>query len=224
MAKIIRHSYPKELSIGLLLLVFVVTFFLSGGIFEKKQPDLGAWSSIFLGEFLVSCSMVIMVIILWEEVLFPVKVKPTEEGGELFRNHRTKLLIQALFYLIIPIIVVYVYVSFNVILFRFIPWAVVCIVAPVAGKLISGINNYNDFLKLTKERIEFKNNHETGVFEVADIKGIMPIKDDRGVLHKIQVKLADGTVTIDLDEMELEAYFEAIDKSLVTNYKNLLIQ
>lgn len=223
MAKIIRHSYPKELSVGLLLLVFVVSFFLSGGIFAKNQPDLNEVFSVSLGEFLVAGSMVIMVMILWEEVLFPVKVKPAPEGGAVFRNHRTKLLIQALIYLTIPVIVVFIYVTYAVNAFRFFAWAGVCTIVPVVGKLASGIRNYNDFLKLTKNKIEYKNNQEVGSFELKDIQSIELIKDERKVLHKVQVHLTSGTqVTIDLDEMELEAYYESIDKFITNSYGSLL--
>jgi hypothetical protein len=223
MAKIVRHSYPRELSIGLLLLVFVVTFFLSGGIFEKNQHNLNGSISIYFGEFLVSGSAVILTIILWEEVLFPVKVKPAEGNGAIFRTHRTKLLIQTLIYLTIPCIVVYIYITYYIIPFRFFPWAIVSIVAPVAGKLVSGIKNYNDFLTLTKSRIEYKNNQEVGAFELAEVKSIILIKDETDVLHKIQLELIDHkTITIDLDEMELEAYYEEIDKFITVNYKTLL--
>ena len=223
MAKVIRHSYPKELSVGLLLLVFVVSFFMAGGIFAKNQPDLSGFTSVSLGQFLVAGSMVIMVMILWEEVLFPLKVKPAPEGGAIFRNHRTKLIIQALIYLTIPVIVVFIYVTYNVNAFRYFVWAGVCTIVPVIGKLASGIRNYNDFLKLSRNKIEYKNNHEVGSFGLSEIKSIELVRDERQVLHKIQLELiSSNPVTIDLDEMELEAYFEVIDKFITNSYTSLL--
>jgi len=222
MAKIIRQTYPLEVSIGILLLVFALSMFLSGQIFEIKQPDLNEGKNLYLGMFLVSTSVIIMLLILWEEFLFPVKINQ-EEGKAVYRNHRTKLKKQALIYCIIPAIFIFIYLHYEVNLVRYCIWAVICVVTPVVGKLISGINNYNDFLVLTNERIEFKNNEKVGNIELQDIKKIIPIRDQRHVLYKVQVLLTDDTlITIDLDEMELEAYFGSIDGFISTHYGWLL--
>jgi hypothetical protein len=222
MGKIIRPTYPKELSIGLLLLVFGISFFLSGQIFDTHAVDPAKNSNVYLGMSLLSVAVIIMVLILWEEFLFPVKIKP-ESGGMVFRNHRTKLINQALIYCAIPVIFVFIYVNYKVNHVYFILWALVCLVSPVAGKLISGIKNYNDFLKLAADSIEYKNNHEVGTFGLKDIQWIMLIKDERKVLHKIQLLTIDNKqVTIDLDEMELEAFYISIDKYISANYKSLL--
>ena len=222
MGKIIRHSYPKELSIGLLLLVFALSFFLSGQIFEIPMRSLNDGKNMYLGMFLLSSAVLIMVLILWEELLFPVKVKH-DGGGVVFRNHRTKIINQALIYLAIPAIFIFIYTEYEVNLIRFIIWAAICLVLPVVGKLISGINNYNDFLKLTDDTLEYKNNKEVGKFDLKDIQHIVLVKDDRKVLHKIQLIMTNKTeVMIDLDEMELEAFFDFIDKYITTHYSKLL--
>jgi hypothetical protein len=222
MGKIIRKTYPLEFSIGLLLLVFALSFFLSGQIFEISHRELDGGRNTYLGMFLVSCAVVIMLLVLWEEFLFPVRVKPVNDGV-VFRNHRNKLKKQVLIYCVIPAIFGFIYVKYDVNLVRFTVWAAVCIIAPVTGKLISGIKNYNDFLSLTKDTIEYKNNEKVGAFRLTDLQHITLIKDERSVLHKIQLLTSDNNhVTIDLDEMELEAFFDSIDKFISVRYKNLL--
>ena len=222
MGKVIRPRYSIEISIGVLLLIFALSFFLAFQIFDIKGPELNEGRNIYPGIVLVSVAVIIMVLVLWEEFLFPVKVKP-ENGGLVFRNHRNKLKTQLLIYLLIPVIFVFVYTEYEVNLIRFLVWATICIVAPVAGKLISGIKNYNDFLKLNDDSIEYKNNEKAGIYSLKDIHHIDLIKDDRNVLHKIQLALTNNSqVIIDLDEMELDVFIVAIDKLMTTRYKNLL--
>jgi hypothetical protein len=50
--KVIRPTYPKELSIGLLLLIFVIAFFLSGQIFSEAPTAAGLHA--YIGMFMVS--------------------------------------------------------------------------------------------------------------------------------------------------------------------------
>lgn len=222
MAKVIRPRYSIEFSIGILLLIFVLSLFLSGQIFEIPGPDGNEGKNVYLGMFLVSIAVIIMLLVLWEEFLFPVKVKP-DKDGIVFRNHRNKLKTQLLIYCTIPVIFGFVFVEYEVNLFRFLLWAGICIVLPVAGKLISGIRNYNDFLKLTNEVIEYKNNEKVGRFELKTILQITPIRDDREVLHKVELVLMNGEqVIIDLDEMELEAFIASIDLFLTTHYAALV--
>jgi hypothetical protein len=220
MAKIIRNTYPKEISIGLLLLVFAVSAFLSHQIFEVHPPGLNEGKNTYIGAFMVGGAVVIMMLVLWEEFLFPIHVKL--DGDEVvFRNHRSKLKKQALIYLLIPIIFVVVYNMYAINIIRFLVWAAICMILPVAGKLISGLKNYNDFLKLTDDTIEYKNNEKEGVFELKTVQQILLIKDDRKVLHKIQLILSDNQpVLIDLDEMEIEAFYISIDEYLNKHYKD----
>jgi hypothetical protein len=222
MGKIIRKTYPVEFSIGLLLLVFALSFFLSGQIFEIPHRELNQGKNTYVGMFLVSCAVVIMLLVLWEEFLFPVRVKSVN-GGVVFRNHRNKLKKQVLIYCVIPAIFGFIYREYEVSLVSFIVWAAVCIILPVTGKLISGIKNYNDFLSLTNDTIEYKNNEKAGTFKLVDVHQITLIKDERSTLHKIQL-LTTGSnhVIIDLDEMELDAFFDAIDKFITARYKSLV--
>jgi hypothetical protein len=224
MAKIIRPTYPVEFSIGLLILIFVLSFFLSSQIFDVRWRELMDGTNVYFGMFLISSAVVIMVLILWEEFLFPIKIKPGADGM-VFHNHRTKLKTQLLIYFIIPAIFIFVYFYFGpkINTIRFIIWAAICTIMPVAIKLVSGINNYNDFLKLTDDRIEYKNNQESGIFYVKDIQRITPIRDERKVLHKMDVSTAQGgNVTIDLDEMELEAFLDSIDHFITAHYPALV--
>lgn len=222
MTKIIRKTLPRDISVGVLVIIFAIVFFLAGQLFEKNQPNIEQFTSIYLGEFLVSTAVIVMILILWEEILFPVKIKP-DGDGLLFRNHATKLIVQALIYLIIPAIVVFLALTYKVSPFRFYGWAAVCTILPVVGKLVSGINNYNDFLKLTTSSIAYKNNEKEGVIELKDIQQIRMIKDDSNDLQKLELNLTSGApITIDLDEMELEAYYESIEEYITTHYKSSL--
>jgi hypothetical protein len=222
MAKTIRPTYPKEFSVGILILIFALSLFLSSQIFKVAHQEADGGPNVYIGMVLISVAVIIMLLILWEELLFPVKVKPSADGVE-FRNHSTKLKTQLLIYCIIPVIFVAVYVMYEVEHVRFFIWAAICIVLPVVGKLLSGIKNYNDFLRLTNRTIEYKNNEKHGVFALTDLQQITLVRDERKVLHKIQLLTTNqSSVMIDLDEMELEAFLGSIDKFVTANYKNLL--
>jgi hypothetical protein len=221
MAKIIRPTYPLEFSIGMLILIFALSSFLSFEIFSVKWHDVMDGGSPLLGMVLAGVAVVIMSLIVWEEFLFPVRIKPAKEEI-VFRNHFTKLKTQVLIYCAVPFIVGFVYFNYEVSLFPFFIWAAICMLAP-AGKLFSGIKNYNDFLKITNDAIEYKNNEKRGLLRVGEIREIVLIRDEANVLHKIQViMLNKNQETIDLDEMELEAYYQAIDEFIKGHYKGLL--
>lgn len=224
MAKTIRPTYPVEFSVGLLLLIFVLSFFLSSQLFDVGWRELieGTNKSAYVGMFLISSAVIIMVLILWEEFLFPIKIKPGKDGV-VFRNHRTKLKTQLLTYCIIPAIFAFVYFNFEIHVVRFIIWAALCTILPLGIKLMSGIKNYNDFLKLTDKTIEYKNNEKSGVFAVDDIQRITLIRDESGLLHKVQVSTAKSNEIIDLDEMELEAFLNSIDQFMLAHYKSLFV-
>ena len=221
MAKIIRPTYPVEFSIGLLLLIFVLSSFLSFEIFEMQWHEVTEGGSQTFGMLLSGVAVVIVALILWEEFLFPVRIKPVEDQI-VFRNHFTKLKTQVLIYCLIPAIVVFLYFDYEISPVAFFIWAAVCIISPV-GKLMSGIKNYNDFLKLTNDAIEYKNNEKEGVLRVREIQEIVLIKDEADVLHKVQVQMQNNSnVTIDLDEMELEAFYHTIDEFIKGHYKGLV--
>jgi hypothetical protein len=151
-----------------------------------------------------------------------VHIKPKKDEV-VFRNHLTKLKTQVLIYFLIPLIFGFIYFYYEVNHVRFFIWALVCTVLPVVGKLMSGIKNYNDFLKLTDDTIEYKNNEKEGVFRVKEIDRITLIKDESDVLHKVQVSMTNGSqILIDLDEMELEAYLETIQSFIISHYKGLV--
>ncbi len=224
MGKVIRPRYPVEFSIGFILLIFVLAFLLSSQIFRASWHQLidGTAAYELFGMFLVSVAVIIMVLILWEEFLFPVRIKPVADGV-LFRNHGRKLKMQLLIYLLIPAIFAFVYLDFEVRLIRFSIWAGICIIMPVVARLGSGIKNYNDFLRLTNHEIEYRNNQEAGTYKVQDIRKIVAIRDEKKVLHKIQLLTSDNKeVMIDLDEMELDSFLGSIDKFLTFRYKSLL--
>lgn len=220
--KVVRKSYRRDVSFGLMVIIFSVVFFLAGQLFEKHQPHLGGFIDLNFGKALVSIAVIVMILILWEEILFHIHIKPVDDGL-IFRNHATKLKFQALIYMVIPLIIVFLYVNYQVNVFRFFSWAIVVTGLPVIGKLKSGIKNYNDFLKLTVSTIQYKNNELEGTYPLSDLRRIVLIKDDSHVLHKLKLELASGDpVTIDLDEMELEEFYEAINKYIDEHYQSLL--
>jgi hypothetical protein len=221
MAKVIRPAYPAQFSIGLLLLIFVLSFFLSAQIFEVSFSEMKEGTPVYFGMFLVSCAVMVVVLVLWEEFLFPIKIIPTEAGA-VFRNHRNKLKTQVLIYCLIPVIYIFLYFRYEVDTIRFFIWATISIVAPVAGKLVSGINNYNDYLKVTNDVIEFRNNEKAGSFPVGRIQNITLMRDERNVLHNILVAVDGKEVEISIDEMELDAYYEAIDSFIINHYPELV--
>jgi hypothetical protein len=222
MGKIIRSTYPAGFSIGVLLLIFIIATFLSHQIFEVPIHDLDQNINVYYGMFLVGVAVIIMTLIMWEEILFPIKLKAVD-GGLVFRNHRTKLKAQVLIYFSIPAIFTFIYFEYEVNHIRFFLWAAACMIPPVIEKIFSGLNNYNDYLQLTSEKIEYKNNEKVGSFKLKDLQSIAVINDERNIIQKIQlIHKNDAEVIIDLDEMELEAFYSSISKYITTNYKHLL--
>jgi hypothetical protein len=221
MGKIIRATYPREFSVGLLLLIFALVFLLSSQIFDVRWRDLLEGTNAYFGMLLVAFAVVVMVVIIWEEFFFPVRVKHSD-GGVIFRNHTNKLHIQLLIYCIIPAVFVFVYTKFKINNIRFFVWAAICTLLPVVIKLISGVKNYNDFLKLTNDTIEYKNNKKEGVLALKDIQRLTLIRDERKVLHKIEVSTNGQSLIIDLDEMELDAFLDEVDKFITEHYRKFL--
>ncbi|MBX9851931.1 MAG: heavy metal transporter [Cytophagaceae bacterium] len=222
MPKIIRPTYPAQFTVGLLSLIFIISCVASYQVFDLSNHDPNENASVYFGMFLCGLAVVIMALILWEEFLFPVKIKEVE-GGMIFRNHGTKLKTQALIYCIIPIIFVFLLLEYEVKPVRFFIFAAICIVAPLIEKLSSGIKNYNDFLMLTDEKIEYKDNEKQGEFYVKDIDNITIVKAEGNIIHEIQIYLkSSNCVIIYLDQMELDAFYESICTFITTHYKQLV--
>lgn len=222
MKNVIRKTYPIEFSVGLLLLIFLISFFLSSQLFDVPWRDLikGETTNAYVGMSLVSFSLIVVVLILWEEFLFPVKVKPGKDGV-VFRHHRTKLKTELLIYCLIPAIYIFIYLNFEIRIIRFLIWAAICTIVPII-KLSSGVNNYNDFLRLAGGSIEFRNNEKSGVFRLTDIQRIKLMRDENNVLHKLEIITGNNSTIIDLDEMELDAFLGSIDQFMMAHYKKVI--
>ncbi|WP_045464021.1 hypothetical protein [Sporocytophaga myxococcoides] len=221
MRKLIRPTYPKEFSIGLLLLIFIFSTFLSHQIFDVPFLELSN-SNVYPGMILVGIAVIIMVLIIWEEFLFPIKIKEVN-SKIVFRNRRNKLKTQLFIYLFIPAIFGFIYYKYEINQIRFFLWAAVCIIAPVVEKIASGINNYNDFLKLTNDSIEFRNNKKAGSVKLKEVLHLSLVKDEQGVIKKIQLLMLNNEeVIIDLDEMELEVYYDSISNYITKHYEHML--
>jgi hypothetical protein len=222
MKKVIRKAYPLEVSIGLLLMILFVSFFLSRMLFIMPVGAKEVGPNLYLGMFLASASVLITVLILVEEFLFPTKIKEID-GGVLFRNHSTKLKMQWFIYLCIPVAFTFIYLTYDVNIIRFSVWAAICILAPIVGKLVSGLHNYKDFLKLTPEVIAYKDNEKEGNMPMASIEGLRILKDESKFLQKLEISLKDGRqVVIDIDKMELDDFLEAIEQYITTQYSKVL--
>ena len=223
MRKLIRPTYPAQFSIALIVLIFVISSMLSYMIFTIPFHAFNENKQIYLGMFLVGMAVVIMLLIIWEEFLFPIKVKEIN-GGMVFRNHRTKLKMQLLIWCTIPAIFIFIYLEFEVNLIRFLFFAAICIVTPLIEKITSGINNYNDFLKLTDEKIEYKDNEKEGSFVTKDIQNISIIKEE-GYIKELKLTFKNNTfVNIHLHEMELDAFYDSINNYIHSHYSHLLIE
>lgn len=222
MGKVIRSTYPAEFSIGILILIFGIAGLLSHQIFDSSAYGPDENETVYFGMFLVSMAVVIMVLIMWEEILFPVSLKEID-GGMMFRNHRTKLRIQLFIYLTIPAIFTFIYLEYEVNHIRFWIWAAVCMVPPVLEKIFSGINNYNDFLQLTNEFVSYKNNEKEGVYQINTVQNLEILNDERNIIEKIKLVFKNNdTLIIDLDEMELDDFYIAIENYIKTHYQHLL--
>ncbi len=222
MPNVIRKTYPAGISTGLLILLYTLVFFLSQQIFTVSYDDLDEHKNVLFGMFLAATAFIIMVLILWEELLFPVKLREVN-GGMIFHNHRNKIQTQILIYCTIPAIFCFIYVEYEVNYIRFFIMAAICIIVPVVGKIGSGIKNYNDFLRITDEEVEYKDNEKMGIYETKNIQTFTIITHDREHTHQIELLFKDNsTVMIDLHEMELEEYYYFIYDYLKAHYGHML--
>lgn len=220
--KLVRSSHPAESNVLLLSYIFLTTCFFSYQMFGVSFKELLHWQKVYIGMFLTGAAVSIMVAIVWEEMLFSIKAIKVN-GGMVFRNHRTKLKTQIFLYSLIPAIFCFIYFNFEVNLTHFCVWAAICMIPPVVEKIVSGINNYNDFLKLTRNDIAYKNNEKEGSFDTKDVQNITIIDDTKKIEKKILLQFRNkDLVTIDLHEMELDAFYDSIDKFIKSEYKHLL--
>lgn len=223
MRKLVRPVYPMEVSGVIICLIFLLTCSFSYHVFDAHFHfhDAEKHKAAYWGMFLVGVAAVMAMLIIWEEILFPIVVKQ-REGSLKVRNRRKKIQMQALMYAVIPVIFAFIYYNYHVNTFHFMAWMSVCMIAPVAAKLVGGIKNYNDYLKLSSSEIEYKNNKKTGKYSLAKIEYIRVVKDRHNILSKLKLGMNNSEVTIDLDEMELDAFYETIQDYLQRTYKNLL--
>jgi len=223
MKKLVRPVYPVEISGVIICLIFLLTYFFSYHIFDAHFHfrDAQMHKAAYWGMFLVGIATVMATLIIWEEILFPVVVKQSADYLKV-RNRRKKLHAQALLYLVIPVIFAFIYFNYHVNTFHFMAWMSVCLLAPLMQKLFSGIRNYNDFLNLSTSEIEYKNNKKQGKFLLAKVEYIQMVKDSDNILSKLKLGMNNSEVTIDLDQMELDAYYDTIQDFMQKTYKNIL--
>jgi hypothetical protein len=173
------------------------------------------------GMGLIGIAVVLMTLIIWEEILFHVKVKEIK-GGLIFRNQRKKIRTQLLLFIPIPVIFTFIYQEYDIKFSHFLVWAAVCILLPAIEIVVSGIRSRRNFLKLTSRMIKYKNNGKEGCFDTKDIQNITIIKENR-FIKKIQVFFTNNdNVIIDIDEMHLHAFYDSIYTFIKIHYKHLL--
>ena len=221
MKKLVRPAYPIEVSVLMLCAIFLYTWFCSHQIFDGRLQYAEHRKIAYVGMLLVGIAVVIATLVVWEELLFPVRIKHHEDTLKV-RNHRRKLQIQVLLYLTIPMIFSVIYFTFKINLFHYLLWAAPCILIPIVVRLFSGIKNYNDYLMLSSSEIEYKNNEKEGKFPLAKVEYIRVIKDSHNTLSKLKLGVNNSEVTIDLDEMELDAFYGTIQEFVQRTYKNIL--
>lgn len=220
--KTIRDSKPAETNVLMLAYIFFIACFFSFQMFGVRFHDFPNWGNAYWGMALMGAAATLMVTIVWEDMVFPVKEKKID-GGLEFRNHQTKLNTLILLYLAIPVILAIIYNLHEVDTFHFSIWSAVCLVPPVVGKLFSGVKNYNDFLRLTTKEIQYKNNEKVGTFQIKDVRNLSIVLSDDKVDKKFILTLANNEqVDIDLHEMELDDFYESIDHFIASHYQSLL--
>ncbi|HSZ72273.1 MAG TPA: hypothetical protein VK750_06315 [Cytophagaceae bacterium] len=218
----VRSSYPVEMSAILLIGIFLLSCFFSHYVFDVPLHEAEHRETIYFGMFLIGIAVVLATLVVWEELLFHVRLKRIADDGVLFRNNPNKLLIQICIYLCIPIIYAYVYLNYKVDHLFFIIWLAACMGVPVINKLKSSIENYHDFLKFTPTEIEYKNNEKTGLFLISQISSIRILKNQQTMTEKLEITYNGDIVIIDLNEMELEGFFDPIEHYIEDHYTSLL--
>jgi hypothetical protein len=222
MKKLIHTSYPAEINVIILFSLFLISCFFSYELFDVRFHNPDHLKNAALGMVLVGVATVLMVLILWEEILFKAKAKEIS-GGLVFRNRRKKLKAQILLFSGIPVIFTFIYLEYDLNLLHFVIWSAVCMVIPAIEIIVSGINNHKSYLTLTNRMIKYKNNNREGSFETRVVRNITIIKDDKSFVKKIQVLFTNNHhLIIDLDEMHLNAFCDPIHKFIKANYKDLL--
>ncbi len=221
MRTLIRPTYPTSVNVIILAFMFLVASFFSYEMFDVHYHNPHHLKNATLGMGLIGVSVVLMTLVIWEEILFHVKVKEIK-GGLIFRNQRKKVKMQLLLYVPIPLIFTFVYQEYDLKVTHFMVWALVCIVLPAIEILVSGIRSHRNFLKLTSRMIKYKNNNKEGCFDTKDIRNITIIKE-KGFIKKIQLLFTNNDqVIIDLDEMHLHEFYNSIYSFIKIHYKHLL--
>jgi hypothetical protein len=227
MKTLIRSSHKVEITLFILLNLFSFSVLFSYEMFDVRFHNPEHLENSWPGMVLIGVAAILAVMILWEELLFQVKVKEIN-GGLIFRSHRKKFRIQLLLFCGIPAIFTFIYFEYDVKLSHLMIWAFFCIVLPAIEVVMSGINNHRYFLKLTNRMIKFKNHEKEGTYATADLRNITIIKESTKrsfSLKKIELSFSNNnTVLIDLDEMNLHIFYESIYTFIKTHYKHLLIE
>jgi hypothetical protein len=173
---------------------------------------------------LMGVAVVIMLLIIWEEILFSIKIKEIKEGM-IFRIRRKKLKTQILLYCVLPLIFGFIYLEYDLKISHFIIWVILCMGIPAVEIISSASNTYNTYLKLTNNLIKYRNNKKEGTYKTEEIRSITMLKDERGIFSKIQLLLiTNDEVMIDLDEMHLYEFFDSIHTYIKIHYKDLLTE
>ncbi|HVD97712.1 MAG TPA: hypothetical protein VNB90_05865 [Cytophagaceae bacterium] len=224
MRTLVRPTYPTEINIIILVSLFMLSSFFSYEMFNVRFHNPGHLENAALGMCLIGVAVVLAILIMWEEILFHIKVKEIK-GGLIFRNQRKKLKTQLLLFAGIPVIFWFIYQEYDLIVHHFIIWAVICIGLPALEIIVSGISSRRNYLKLTSRMIKYKNNSKEESFETKDIRNIMIIRGEKRFIKKIQLLFTNNDhVTIDLEEMHLHPFYDSIQRFINTHYKHLVTE
>ncbi len=220
--KKLQHPVQRtELDIVVISVIFLVAFFLSNPIFNLSYRDPVERNIAYTGMLLIGIAAMLVTLIVWENLLFSVQLKKVE-GGVRVSNHTRKNVIQALLYAAVLVIFLVVFLFYPVHQNHFQVCLGLFTIIPVGHKVISGIRNSNPFLKLTRSEIQFRNHRKRGRFELKKIQYIRIIKGAGNTISKLRLGIDDSEVTIDLDEMHVNAFDDNISDYIRTNYTTLL--
>jgi multisubunit Na+/H+ antiporter MnhB subunit len=221
MKKPLQPAKSIELDVFIISLVFLIVFFFSSQIFEVSFNDPGQRNIACTGMLIIATAAILLTLIVWENLLFSLQIKSVEDGVKV-GNHNKKNVFQAFFYLAILVLFLFVFLYYPINRFYYTLWFSFFAAVPILHKLIYSARNRNSFLKLTTSEIQFQNQQKKGRFYLKNIQYIRIVKGAKNSIAKLRLGVDNSEVTIDLDEMKVDAFYDKIAEYIKKNYTTLL--
>ena len=221
MKKLLYPVQRLELDILAICLIFLIALFFSNPVFDLSYKEPNHRLTAYTGMFLVGMAAVLLTLIVWENLLFYLRLRFVEDGVKVC-NPTRKNVIQGLLYagMLLLFLVIYVYYPVNEFYFRL--WFSLFATIPIVHKITYKFRSSNPLLKLTRSEIQFRNRRKMGRFYVKNIQYIRIIKGAKDSISKLRLGVDDDEVTIDLDEMNVDPFNDNITDYIKKNYTTLL--